>query len=65
MIDKSKAGYVFWEDDLLVAYDKDGRPEVVGERGTDADFDNHAVEVQNGDGYYNEAGRFVRYKNCD
>lgn len=33
----------------------------VQEPGTDADFDRYAVEVQNGDGYYNSEGKFVRY----
>lgn len=28
------------------------------ENGTDADFDTYAVEVQNGDGYYDDAGSF-------
>lgn len=31
------------------------------ETGTDADFDTHAVDVQNGYGYYNEAGDYVSY----
>ena len=29
--------------------------------GTDADFDTYAVQVQNGDGYYDEAGRYHSY----
>ena len=33
--------------------------------GTDEDFDLYAAEVQNGEGYYNEAGKFVWYKNYD
>lgn len=33
----------------------------VAEPGTDADFDRYAVEVQNGDGYYDEDGNFKRY----
>ena len=32
----------------------------VAEPGTDADFDRYAVEVQNGDGYYDEDGKFRR-----
>lgn len=32
----------------------------LAEPGTDADFDTYAVEVQNGDGYYNSDGHFVR-----
>lgn len=33
------------------------------ETGTDADFDRYAVQVQNGDGYYDEAGTFHYYAN--
>ena len=29
--------------------------------GTDADFDRYAVQVQNGEGYYNENGDYVSY----
>lgn len=29
--------------------------------GTDADFDTYAVQVQNGEGYYDEAGRYHSY----
>lgn len=31
------------------------------ETGTDADFDTHAVDVQNGYGYYDESGTYVSY----
>lgn len=31
------------------------------EEGTDEDFDRYAVEVMNGEGYYNSEGKFVRY----
>ena len=37
----------------------------VAEPGTDRDFDRYAVEVQNGDGYYDESGSFVRYRGED
>ena len=33
----------------------------VQEPGADADFDQYAVEVQNGAGYYDENGRYVSY----
>ena len=33
----------------------------VQEPGTDADFDKYAVEVQNGDGYYDSEGRYRSY----
>jgi len=32
---------------------------------TDAETDKYAVEVQNGDGYYNSEGWFIRYKTYD
>lgn len=44
-------------------FDKDGS--CLAEYGTDADFDRYAVEVQNGDGYYDSTGRFVRYRSSD
>ena len=42
-------------------YDEYGRFIVCEEYGSDADFDLYAVEVQNGNGYYNENGHFVAY----
>lgn len=35
------------------------------EYGTDADFDRYSVEVQNGEGYYNEDGKYVSYHKND
>lgn len=32
-----------------------------GEPGTDADFDTYAVQVQNGEGYYDESGTYHSY----
>lgn len=32
-----------------------------GEPGTDADFDRYAVQVQNGEGYYDNSGNYVSY----
>lgn len=32
-----------------------------GEEGTDADFDTYAVQVQNGEGYYDESGNYHSY----
>lgn len=29
--------------------------------GTDADFDRYTVQVQNGEGYYNESGKYVSF----
>ena len=31
------------------------------EPGTDADFDRYAVQVHNGEGYYDENGNYVSY----
>lgn len=31
------------------------------EYGTDADFDSHSIDVQNGNGYYNDSGKYVSY----
>lgn len=31
------------------------------ENGTDADFDTHSIDIQNGDGFYNECGKYVSY----
>lgn len=35
------------------------------EEGTDRDFDRYAIEVMNGDGYYNSEGKFIRYRGDD
>ncbi len=35
------------------------------EYGSDADFDSHAVEVMNGDGYYDDDGNFRRYSSFE
>ena len=47
-------------------YDDNGHFVVCEEYGlTDADLDRYAVEIQNGDGYYNSDGWFVRYRDDD
>lgn len=33
--------------------------------GTDEQLDKYAVEVMNGDGYYNSEGSFIRYRDPD
>lgn len=33
----------------------------IQEPGTDADFDRYSVDVQNGNGYYDNYGKFRRY----
>lgn len=54
------------EGNLGGYYDDDGNFVVCEEYGlTDADLDRYAVEVQNGDGYYNSYGRFVRFRDDD
>ena len=40
------ATYLEWDEDRIVGY------------GSDEDYDRHAVEVQNGEGYYDASGRF-------
>lgn len=43
-------------------YDEHGKFIVCEEYGgTDLDFDTHAVDVQNGNGYYNSSGKYVPY----
>lgn len=53
----------WYQDEYVGGYfDKNGRLIVCEEYGlADADIDAYAVEVQNGDGYYDASGRFVRY----
>lgn len=48
-------------DDCGGYYDKDGNFILCEEYGTDADFDRYAVDVQNGNGYYNSDGKYVSY----
>ncbi len=48
-IEETEDGYVFIDGSC------------VAEPGTDADFDRYAVEVQNGDGYYDSFGRYRSY----
>lgn len=43
-------------------FDKNGKLVVCEEYGlTDADTDKYSVEVQNGNGYYDTNGKFVRF----
>ncbi len=52
----------WYQDECIAGYIReDGTICVVFEDMSDADADRYFVEVQNGDGYYNEDGRFVRY----
>lgn len=45
-----------------VELDKDDN---VVSSGTDADYDVYALEVMNGEGYYDEDGHFHRYHNYE
>ncbi len=55
-----------WYQDEYIAgyYDESGRLIVCEEYGIDADFDTHAVDVQNGYGYYNSEGDFRKNRFC-
>lgn len=53
----------WYQDEYVGGYfDKDGRLVVCEEYGlTDADTDRYSVEVQNGEGYYDENGFYHSY----
>lgn len=46
-------GGFFGADGYLIVYEEYGL--------SDADMDKYAVEVQNGEGYYNDNGKYVSY----
>ena len=52
-----------WYEDESIAgyYDENGRLIVVEGYGSDEEFDRYAVDLANGDGYYDASGKFVRY----
>lgn len=54
----------WYQDNLIGGYfNQNGDLVICEEYGlTDADIDKYAVLVQNGDGYYNSEGRFVRFR---
>lgn len=56
---------VVQDGNLLVYYDEKDTIVYVDEILTDAECDRYAVEVMNGDGYYNSDGNFVRYSGGD
>ena len=58
---KGKPGEWYHDDGIGGYFDENGKLVVCEEYGTDADFDRYAVEVQNGDGYYNEDGWYVSF----
>lgn len=53
----------WFQDDYIGGYfDQNGDLVVCEEYGlTDADTDKYTAEVQNGNGYYNEYGKYVSY----
>ena len=57
-----------WYEDANIAgyYDRNGDLVVCVEKSlTDADMDKYAVQVQNGDGYYDSNGRYRSYGHYD
>lgn len=58
---KGKPGEWYQDDSIGGYFNENGDLVVCVEFGTDADFDTHSVEVQNGDGYYNEDGLFISF----
>ena len=58
---KGKPGEWYQDDGIGGYFDENGKLVVCEEYGTDADFDRYSVEVQNGDGYYNEDGWYVSF----
>lgn len=57
-----KAGEWYQDDHVGGYFDNKGRLIVCEEYGlTDADTDKYAVEVMNGEGYYDNDGKYVSY----
>lgn len=53
----------WYQDEYIGGYfDSNGDLIVCEEYGSDEDFDRHSTDVQNGEGYYNTEGKFVRFK---
>ncbi len=52
-----------WYDDGVIFgyYDENGKLIVVGEYGSDAQLGTHDIDVMNGNGYYDEDGKYRRY----
>ena len=59
---KGKAGE--WYQDKCIGgyFNENGDLVVCVEFGTDADFDTHSVDVQNGAGFYDEFGNYVSFE---
>lgn len=61
-----KPGEWYQDKNIGGYFNKDGQLVVCEEYGlTDADTDRHAVEVQNGEGYYNDDGKYRSYGRDD
>lgn len=59
---KGKPGEWYQDEFIGGYYDKNGELVVCEEYGlTDADTDQYAVQVQNGEGYYNSSGKYVSF----
>lgn len=59
---KGKPGEWYQDDHIGGYFDRDGNLVVCEEYGlTDTDTDRYAVEVQNGDGYYDSNGCYRSY----
>lgn len=59
---KGKAGEWYEDDHVGGYFAKDGNFIICEEYGlSDADTDSHAADVQNGYGYYDSSGTFIRY----
>lgn len=63
---KGKPGEWYQDEHIGGYFAEDGHLIVCEEYGlSDADIDKYAVEVMNGDGYYDEYGIFRRYATSD
>ena len=58
---KGKPGEWYQDEHIGGYYNEDGYLEVCVEFGSDAAFDKYALDVMNGNGYYDEDGIFRRY----
>lgn len=66
MMWKGKPGDWYEDEHIAGYYDSVGDLIVCVEKGlTDADTDRYAVEVQNGEGYYDSDGHYRSYGRCD
>lgn len=61
-MNKGKSGEWYQDESIGGYFDNEGKLVVYEEYGTDRDMDNHAIEVQNGDGYYDSNGQYRSYE---